>query len=69
MIRLTIDETRCKGCALCIRACPKNVLELSKAKLNALGYHPSTVADPEACIGCASCARMCPDTVITIERD
>ena len=69
MVKVTINENLCKGCGLCVRACPKGVLALAKDKLYAKGYHPSTVANPEACIGCASCARTCPDVVISIVRD
>lgn len=69
MVKVTINEDLCKGCGLCARACPKGIIELSKAKINAKGYHPATVTDPAACIGCASCARTCPDVVIHIEKD
>ena len=69
MVKVTINELVCKGCALCVRACPKNVLALSKTKLNAKGYHPAEVVDQAACIGCASCARTCPDVAIRIEKD
>ena len=69
MVKVTINELVCKGCALCVRACPKNVLALSRTKLNAKGYHPASVVDQEACIGCASCARTCPDVAIRIEKD
>ena len=69
MVKVTIDEVLCKGCGLCVKACPKQVLALSKAKLNAKGYHPSEVVDQASCIGCASCARTCPDVAIRIEKD
>ena len=69
MVKVTIDELICKGCALCVRACPKGVLALSKTRLNAKGYHPSEVVNQEACIACASCARTCPDVAIRIEKD
>ena len=69
MVKVIINELICKGCGLCARACPKGVLELSKTKLNAKGYHPSEVVDQDACIGCASCARTCPDVAIRIEKD
>ena len=68
MVKVTINEIVCKGCGLCVRACPKSVLALSKTKLNAKGYHPAEFAVPEACIGCASCARTCPDVAIRIEK-
>lgn len=69
MVRVTINENLCKGCGLCVRACPKHIITLSKTKINAKGYHPAEVTDMEACIGCTSCARTCPDVVIRIEKD
>ena len=69
MVRTTIDESACKGCGLCTRACPKHILQLSKSIINAKGYHPAELTDPAACIGCASCARTCPDVAIHIEKD
>ena len=69
MVKVTINELVCKGCGLCVRACPKNILALSRTKLNAKGYRPAEITDAEACIGCASCARTCPDVAIRIEKD
>ena len=69
MVKVTIDELICKGCGLCVRACPKGVLALSRTRLNAKGYHPSEVVNQEACIACASCARTCPDVAIRIEKE
>ena len=69
MVKLTINEERCKGCGLCVRACPKKILQISKTKLNAKGYHPAEMTDIEACIACASCARTGPDVVIHIEKE
>lgn len=68
MIKVTVNELVCKGCGLCVRACPKGVLALSRTKLNAKGYHPAEVTDAASCIGCASCARTCPDVAIRIEK-
>lgn len=64
---VTIDEDLCKGCGLCIDACPKKILEPAKDKLNSKGYHPAHVIDGSKCIGCAACAIMCPDVAITVE--
>ena len=50
MVKVTINENLCKGCGLCARACPKGCIELSKAKINAKGYHPAEVVKPEECI-------------------
>ena len=68
MTVVTIIEERCKGCGLCVRACPKKIMQLSQTKLNSKGYHPAEVVDPEACIACAACARTCPDVVIQVEK-
>ena len=68
MAKVIFNEERCKGCGLCVTACPKGIVALEKEKINAKGYHPAGVNEQEKCIGCASCALMCPDTVITVER-
>ncbi len=68
MIKVTIYEDQCKGCGLCVRACPKAVLAISKTHLNTKGYYPVEVVDQAACIACTSCARTCPDVAIEIEK-
>ena len=68
MAKITVDETLCKGCELCVTACPRGLLKLDTDRINGKGYHPSTLTDPEKCIGCAMCAMMCPDVAITVER-
>jgi 2-oxoglutarate ferredoxin oxidoreductase subunit delta len=60
---------KCKGCGLCVAACPKKIVALSKDNMNAKGFHPAEVTDPSACIACAFCAVMCPDTVITVHKE
>lgn len=67
--KVSFNEDRCKGCGLCIEACPVKILQIDKNKINKKGYNPAVVVDEEKCVGCASCATMCPDVVITVERD
>jgi len=69
MNKVTFNTERCKGCGLCIEACPKKILEIAKDVLNAKGYHPARMTDQEKCIACAMCAMMCPDCVIKVEKD
>ncbi len=56
---------RCKGCELCVRFCPQNVLEVSGAK-NAKGYsYPAVAAGKEnACVHCEFCSLVCPEFAI-----
>jgi len=68
MARAIIRENVCKGCGLCVEACPKKIIALNLGKLNAKGYNPAQVVDQEKCIGCAMCATMCPDSAIKVER-
>lgn len=67
MPKVTFDEKMCKGCGLCVTACPKKIVELSDS-LNSKGYRPARITDEEKCIGCAFCATMCPDCVIKVEK-
>ena len=68
MAKVTFDETLCKGCGLCVGACPKKIVALASDRLNAKGFHPACVEEMDKCIGCAFCAVMCPDCVITVEK-
>ena len=68
MPKLTFNEDLCKGCGLCVDACPKHLNVLAKDKINAKGHSPAVITDQEKCIGCAFCATMCPDCIITVEK-
>jgi 2-oxoglutarate ferredoxin oxidoreductase subunit delta len=64
---VVIEKEGCKGCELCIEACPESVLALNR-EVNSRGYHYSYMENPDACIGCANCGVVCPDTCITVYR-
>ncbi len=64
---IVVNEEACKGCEVCVSACPTQVIAMSK-ELNGKGYHVAYMDKPEACTGCSNCAMVCPDTVITVYR-
>ena len=56
---LTLETEECKGCGMCIAACPPKVLALSPS-LNRYGYHPVKYLG-EGCTGCGICFFACPE--------
>lgn len=61
-----IDIETCKGCELCVEACPQESLAMSK-EINTKGYHYAVLIK-DNCTGCINCALVCPDAVITVYR-
>lgn len=68
MPRIVVDDHYCKGCGLCVEACPQHIIVLDQRRLTAKGYHPATLTEPQRCTGCSTCFVMCPDVAITVVR-
>lgn len=68
MPRIVVNERYCKGCALCVQVCPKNIIVLDPDKITDKGYHPAMCTDDSQCTGCTNCALICPDVAITVEK-
>ena len=64
---IVVDTEGCKGCGVCVTACPTDVISLAQ-EVNKKGYNYAEMANPEACIGCANCAVVCPDGVISVYK-
>ena len=56
---VVIEPEECKGCDLCVAACPVNVLRLTEG-FNAHGYHPAEYSG-SGCTGCGICFYVCPE--------
>ena len=62
-----IDSEECKGCGLCVEACPPRVLRLAE-HLNRYGLHPCAYLGA-GCTGCGICFFVCPEPgAITVLR-
>ena len=64
---IKINDRWCKGCYICIEACPKKVLEKSKS-VSDKGFNPVAVARPEQCTRCLQCEMLCPDLAIHVQE-
>ena len=64
---IEVNEMYCKGCELCIEACPQESIQLSQG-INKQGYHYAVLIK-DNCTGCTNCALVCPDAVITVYRE
>ena len=67
MPKVSILKDRCKGCGLCVQACPKKNLALGN-KFNASGYAYAKSVGQD-CTGCAFCAELCPDIAIRVYKE
>lgn len=66
---ITVDERYCKGCGICVRFCPKHLLELA-SEVNSLGYYAVRVVDASKCTNCNQCVLLCPDfAIFTAEEE
>ena len=68
---VTIEESECKGCGLCVDACARGCITMG-AKMNQLGYVFAKF-DGDDCTACGLCFYSCPEpgaiTVFECEAD
>ena len=60
MPKITIDESGCRACSLCVEICPVDVLAMDDAE------ELAQVAREDDCIGCTSCVYLCPSRCIEV---
>jgi ferredoxin len=74
-----IIDDKCVACGACVKACPRNIIELrKKAKKDRKIYvscvnedkgGPARKACKVACIGCGKCEKVCNYDAITIDNN
>ena len=61
MVRIIVDDKRCKGCGYCAAFCPKSVYKMGED-------NKPIVYQVEKCTFCQMCVKRCPDFAIRIEE-
>lgn len=74
-----IDQDKCTACGVCVKACPKNVIELRKKGIKDRRVYVACSSKDKggvarkactaACIGCMKCVKACPFGAITVENN
>jgi len=59
---LRINREWCKGCGICVKFCPVEVLELDN-------MDKAACLRPDTCICCGMCELRCPDLAIEVVVD
>lgn len=66
--RVRTNPSTCKACALCVKRCPMDALQLKTSNQSTNKLHKAVVVDQGLCIGCGVCVYKCPTESLILER-
>ena len=59
-VKISIIPRFCKGCEICVKLCPTQVLGMEMFKVK--------VVDIDKCTACSACELRCPDFAIFVDK-
>ena len=74
-VKITVDQTLCKGCGICILFCPARILEADvptawgghAPRLTKGGEGKCMLVRGKQGVKCRLCEKRCPDAAIMVE--
>ncbi len=68
--KVEVKSESCRGCALCVKRCPMDALQLRYSHKANNKYHKVAELDPTRCIGCGVCVHKCPtNPILLVQKD
>ncbi|MDY6881015.1 MAG: 4Fe-4S binding protein [Thermodesulfobacteriota bacterium] len=67
--KVEVKKETCTGCALCVKRCPMDALQLKVSTKARNKYGKAAVVSPELCIGCGVCVHKCPSDSLLLVRN
>lgn len=61
LLRVILDEMKCKGAGFCEQVCPRNCYQVDKNR------HIATIPGPNRCVQCGACIVQCPFDALYFE--
>ncbi len=65
--RVRTNPGTCKACALCVKRCPMDALQLKTSTQATNKIHKAAVVDEDLCIGCGVCVHKCPTESLVLK--
>jgi ferredoxin len=63
-----VAPERCKACALCVRRCPMDAIQLKFSTKATNKFRKAVEVDTDLCIGCGVCVHKCKSKSIMLKK-
>ena len=68
MAKVTFRTDLCKGCGLCVNACPKGLLAIAAEQINAKGYSPAVMTSTHRQLSISAATQFQISMVVSVHH-